>query len=283
MAGALVSELNKLKKDELIDIIVNGKLPDKHRESAVLVDAVRKFSVAENLLDNEKGAEIEVRIADCDRSHCYRTSLQCEALTRELALYKSLNMHLEKRIGDLETIINFHKESRNKPARTSSVRGEQRGVGGDVVDQGNIPCSAVKTKEIQNARIVSVALPVSVNKTNVNNTLETEKSTQNQNKGIAEENLSFSAAARRSWLYTGRAAPETTVENITLHLNTKFPDQDIEVVALPVRDGANSVAFRIGVDCSLWDRLVDPQIWPKGILIKKFRFFREQRKEQGSQ
>lgn len=89
--------------------------------------------------------------------------------------------------------------------------------------------------------------------------------------------LSFSAAARRAWIYVGRVDVNTRGEQISKYLNYKFPGNNFQVEELPRREGATSVAFKVGADVSLMDELYKGHTWPAGVLIKKFVFFRKQR------
>lgn len=92
--------------------------------------------------------------------------------------------------------------------------------------------------------------------------------------------LLFSAAARRAWIYLGRVDHNTRAEQISKYLQNKFPLHNFQVEELPKRAEATSVSFKIGADVTLMDELYNAQLWPAGVLVKKFVFLRRHRRGQ---
>lgn len=86
--------------------------------------------------------------------------------------------------------------------------------------------------------------------------------------GIGE--ATFAAVARRAYLYVGNANLCATEETVSQYLLGKFPGRTFIVEALPTRQNAQSRAFKLTVDYSLLTDLLSPEVWPDGILVKKF-------------
>lgn len=93
--------------------------------------------------------------------------------------------------------------------------------------------------------------------------------------------MSFAGAARRAWLYVGRVNPQVREEAIVGYLQGKFAGNTFSVERLPRRDSANSVAFKVSADLNILDDLKRPEMWPRGVLVKRFRFFRGREKGLG--
>lgn len=86
--------------------------------------------------------------------------------------------------------------------------------------------------------------------------------------------VTFAAVTRKAWFYVGRIRHGTKPEQLRDYLKAKFPEQDFIVEALPTRENAGSVSFKVGADLSLVDQLNQASMWPKDVAVKKFRFFR---------
>lgn len=86
---------------------------------------------------------------------------------------------------------------------------------------------------------------------------------------------SLSAVARKVWLYVGRATPGTSATEINDYLVKKFPNNEFNVEHLPKWKNAFSECFKVGADHELLPELYKSETWPKGLLVKKYTFFRE--------
>lgn len=93
--------------------------------------------------------------------------------------------------------------------------------------------------------------------------------------GNQASDVSFASAVRRAWLYVGRVNPQVTKEDVNRYLEQKFAGRSFIVEMLPKRDSANSIAFKVAADMEILDDLNKPETWPKGVQVKRFRFFRE--------
>ena len=91
---------------------------------------------------------------------------------------------------------------------------------------------------------------------------------------------SFSAAAKRAWIYVGRTRADTTPQQVNNYLTNKYDGYEFIVEALPKREDASSISFKVGPDITLLNDLYKPENWPKDVLIKKFEFFRHKKQRQ---
>ncbi|KAJ3639055.1 hypothetical protein Zmor_008712 [Zophobas morio] len=92
-------------------------------------------------------------------------------------------------------------------------------------------------------------------------------------------NLTFKAAIKKRYIYVGNLSLDCKSNAIQDYLMSKFPERNFEVEQLPKRDSARSIAFKITVDEDMFNKLLCEDIWPSGVVIKKFHFFRSIRKD----
>lgn len=97
----VISELNKLRKSELIDIILHKKLPESVSGSDVL-DVVMKSSFKNA---SACGGFVNDAADTPATAGCYG----CQALQREIVVYKKLSDQLELRTRDQADLIHFYK------------------------------------------------------------------------------------------------------------------------------------------------------------------------------
>lgn len=92
-------------------------------------------------------------------------------------------------------------------------------------------------------------------------------------------NEEFGAPKPRLYLHVFRCNITTTEEKVQAHLQKKLPQTKFEVVKLNTR-GENA-SFRVTTDYeeNLTQTLYDPEFWPRGVKVQRFRFFR--RKNSG--
>jgi hypothetical protein len=92
--------------------------------------------------------------------------------------------------------------------------------------------------------------------------------------------LNLSAAPRKIYIYAGNFELNTEEKAILEHLQTTFPHKQFQVERLPRRENAKSVAFKVTADYDLLQQMNNDEIWPEGVLIKRFIFFRNKNTEQ---
>jgi hypothetical protein len=94
------------------------------------------------------------------------------------------------------------------------------------------------------------------------------------------KSLNLSAAPRKIYIYAGNFELNTEEKAILEHLQTTFPHKQFQVERLPRRENAKSVAFKVTADYDLLQQMNNDEIWPEGVLIKRFIFFRNKNTEQ---
>lgn len=91
------------------------------------------------------------------------------------------------------------------------------------------------------------------------------------------EGTRFTAVQRKINMYVGNVTIGTKERDIAEYLQEKFPQESFEVEALPKREAARSVAFKVTTSQSILHEMMNPENWPSGVIIKKFFFPRQQR------
>lgn len=77
---------------------------------------------------------------------------------------------------------------------------------------------------------------------------------------------------KRAWFHLGKVKKGTSKDSVDLFLKETFPDTDFEVEKLVTKGTTDS--FRLGVDFSMKDKVIDNSLWPKNIVLKRFLFRR---------
>lgn len=91
---------------------------------------------------------------------------------------------------------------------------------------------------------------------------------------INNEN-SFVGVKPKVWIHLGKVKLKTSEEEIKSHLKLIFPGRSFIVEAMQTRNGAHSMAFKIGGDMDLKDELYNSENWPSGVTVRRFTFFRK--------
>lgn len=113
-------------------------------------------------------------------------------------------------------------------------------------------------------------------------TNENENQNKNNNKIIIGTSIdnddpqeSLQAADKKLWLYIARCKPHSTEDKWKHYLEEKCPGREFIVQALTT---VGNLTFKIGADLDLEPVLYNAALWPKGILVKRFNFFRQKRR-----
>lgn len=83
----------------------------------------------------------------------------------------------------------------------------------------------------------------------------------------------LTAVNRKTWIYVGRVTPGTGVDGLKEHIEIIFPEQETLIEMLPKWKNGETEAFKVGIDHDLLDEAFNSKNWPKGSLIKKYKFF----------
>ncbi|KAJ3646896.1 hypothetical protein Zmor_024458 [Zophobas morio] len=96
---------------------------------------------------------------------------------------------------------------------------------------------------------------------------------------LPEGSTSLKAAPGMSHIYIGNVELNVRCEDLVDYLKGRFPNEEVIIKALPKRENAKSKAFQISVASELYTSLMKEEIWPTGIVIKKFHFLSGKKKE----
>lgn len=97
-------------------------------------------------------------------------------------------------------------------------------------------------------------------------------------KGTGKQNIGkFSAADKKAWLYIDNVNKEANENDIKIFLNDKFPSAkfEIEEIAKHEQNKSSNKSFKIGFDFSILSEMQNSEIWPKNVIVRRFKFFRQ--------
>lgn len=102
------------------------------------------------------------------------------------------------------------------------------------------------------------------------------KHTGVKKKIIGENNepvsIGFTAANPVFWLYVGKCKSDTTEEDVKKYLQDKIPNRNVSVKKL--KSLGSNAAFCVGIEGEREEEFYNPQLWPRGILVRRYKLFR---------
>lgn len=82
-------------------------------------------------------------------------------------------------------------------------------------------------------------------------------------------------AERKAWLYVGKVKQDTTHDALKNYMENKIPGHKFDCEKLPNK--GNHSSFKVSFNFDLLNDVMKPDFWPKGILVRKYNFFRRTR------
>ena len=247
----LTAELNKVKKSDLIEFILTGRGDSLHQ-----LQEVNKISVVTNLESRLEGM---------------RTTPNLTTPRISGGQWEGMDQYLErtnKLIDQMESIIMLLNEKCGRENREALL---------------NVPKAVManvgKTRKASDVTVTKLQTNQGIVKDN-----KDQKDLRKSNiiTGTSKSGSNcFRAADKRAWFYVGKTSKSTTCDLVTQHLKEKFPSADITVEELQSRDGIDksnfkTKSFKVGIDFELLNEVASPDTWPENIVVKRFRFFRDQ-------
>lgn len=96
-----------------------------------------------------------------------------------------------------------------------------------------------------------------------------------------KKNNELQGAEKNAWIYAGKLRQNTTEETVISYLKENGVTGKITCKDLNSR--GNNKAFKVGVPFRELSRMENPEFWPAGVLVTRFRFSRDNfRREQGA-
>lgn len=291
----LAAQLKKLNKDELINLIINKNVTQitglseqvKLQLSAVL----HSPNSEENSENGDTGIAAGDKMAESESGGPVLDSNSL-ILKRENVLLLKLNEQMEERLKEQSLLIhvlrqNIQQEadSKDKGVLKMSYQSKQTVIPSQLPSTSRRPAVAAAAVEGETkgpAEKGKQSLFVGSNGGNQNKPRyvrgNAEISTIPVGVRTNDRAPSFAAVARRAYLYVGNVQLQATDGMISSYLKQKFPNSEFIVESLPVKDNAQSRAFKVTFDFSLLEDLSRPEVWPSGVIIK--RFFRAKSRQQ---
>ena len=88
------------------------------------------------------------------------------------------------------------------------------------------------------------------------------------------------AEERRAWLYVAKLKRDTTVEKVERFLIKKGIAGEIDCEELTTQ--GTMKAFKVGIPLYFLNTVSDPEFWPSGVLMRRFRLPRRQTRFEGT-
>ncbi|CAH0562866.1 unnamed protein product [Brassicogethes aeneus] len=268
------AELLKLKKDHLVEIILNKCVPST-------------ISVSEELRrhveDTENDGTSKLAKVNLENNIPF-IKLESELkLTKvELECSKEIIATLKTTVSDKELIITLLQKSKqiNSAQMDCSVADAVKKSS----NQGNQENQRTNINQINCGVANGMKIDSNHGKqnqpTNYSGNQGKSQEPINKNKakvvGSNEKENVFKSAPKRAVIHLGRVNLNTSPEDIKNYVVTTFKRNDFNIEPCPVREGAKSISFRIETDISILEELYLSENWPKGVLINRYRFFRNQ-------
>ena len=86
-------------------------------------------------------------------------------------------------------------------------------------------------------------------------------------------------ASRNAWLYVGKLRSSTTEQGLKNYFQRNGIEREIECEMLNTR--GTMKAFKVGIPFEYLNEVGKAEFWPAGIHVRRFRFFRGQRQNDG--
>lgn len=215
--------------------------------------------------------ELKKLIEDAISEHTNKLLKEIESLKTEVVILRESNIQLLN-LCDL-TSVKSNKVNNNHLENLELNMSGASTSSTETIIQAPKDSSSVNSTKSKSARHEKKALYSSSTK---KSTLRAYSKSRNQKEctiqGSSEEQNEIAVADRKLWIYVGKLHANTTPEKLSQFLNKKFPNNFFDVN--PLRSGSTSTSFRVGADFSLKDKLYAEETWPKGVLVKRFKFFR---------
>lgn len=270
------NKLLKLNKTDLVRILINKKVPDDLKFSQEAVDFLES-----NHSSSNTGPQNDFDSANGDAESVFETqkksimqlSMKYDLIVAkvELEASKRLICELERTIDNQKLIISLLQS--NYDAKVVGYKENNSDITKQTLNQP--PKEFKKVESAITVDSLKVAIDdemttLATTKENDKSGIPSGKSTIVGNK-MAQESL---AAPPVNWLFVRKYRTTYTVENLTQYLKAEFPDNNFIVEQITNRGSHNS--FKVGVEESIYDKVTQPDIWPHGIEVSPFQFFRKQ-------
>lgn len=295
-----VTELLRLKKDQLVDIIIGRKVPEVVNLSEKLRDYISNgFSQHFQGSVEDSSSSCDDNLQNVGSNMVVESKLKLANL--EIKYLKEACDRLEKVIEDKERIITLLDSNLNYDNENHNITHQE--VSSGVADVKKISDALVKrkmpnTKKEKNVKTVSEkpeaasneenkappsVISESPNEDEVNGKWSdvVRKKRTNRERNMKKvcfgtkatgQDVTIQGAIRRQWIYVGRIAGKQVSEHEIKNYLKEVPGNELIIVKKLNTLGQNS-AFSIGLPSEESRKLVyDSSFWPEGIILRDFTF-----------
>nr|CAI5866912.1 unnamed protein product [Callosobruchus analis] len=307
--AVITGELNKLKKNEIIDIFVTLKVP-KCITNSRLIDYVSKIrDTCKSSGEKEEFHDTFETAASMAEQEVIQLRKEQGVLQRELETVGKLTIHLEKRAQEQEDLIVFlkkeilslqciHFPNSNKEQHTPSTIDKHNNIKPLQLPTDHISpaSSSYRDKVTKNSQQINrPADPVSQSAKNStflgkandsststtygnydNKQTSTKRMNTNRPKPIigTNENGVSHTVGKRGYLHVYRFKPEMTENELKALLNRSAPQ--IDFTCNEWHRSITAVSFKISFPIQHVKEVYDPNIWPAGAAVRRFFFPKKQ-------
>lgn len=311
MADLVNVDLNKLKKSELIDIIIKQKTEKSVSYSVDKGEVIKEQSDVAEIFDNEDFFDSQDNLptnGECDKPACVKVNLKFTFAKNEMKTLRILVNHMEKRIADQEEIIrllklhNMINSDQKDMIKTSHMPSSDKitsylteskinksQVSNTSLEDKNIAIDktysqAVKTVPQKHTNIVT-ADQVSKAIKNAQESTKTQRSSLTQNNankvkrtkpiiGTNNNLKQIKTIPKLGYLHVYRLAPETTEDILMNCLTETAPDISFSCKKLEKRDNSTA-SFKVAFPITHCHKVYNSDIWPDGAAVARFKFPRK--------
>lgn len=303
------TELNKLKKSDLISIIKDLS----SKSNGVQADNCEKLTSGINseqekqsdvFYDSVEVNNLQAGIKGGQPSYQEKLTLENEVMKTKIMYLERIVTQQEREIYLQQIVIDALKNKNDTPndifnpidklvkiSLTDKI--EQNKLISRPVDNasnstpsGNAGYKADLTTSSQATSVcapnIQRRVTQNVNKPKVNTaksfTVEHNIESKNQRRviiGTGKPENDFMGAPRNAWIYIGRVKSDITEEKVSKYLKSKHPNSAFICEKLPSK--GPYAAFKIGIEFQLLETIMDPNFWPTNVTVRRFNFFRRSR------
>lgn len=275
----LIDELNRLKKSDLIDVIIYGKVTSEVKISDNLKGFLEESGKASVNQSNNTKCESEVTVP-------YDHGINWELKTTQLELEycKKLNFQLEKQLKTFEIVLDIIKDKKETAIKsnlseiaTSSHMTEKK-LNAQLERKTDETYASTSNKKSEQKTLV---LETERQREIMNNVIFQEKESKSKMRNSkvigTDETINNIAANKTDWIFVSKFKTTFTLDDLQNFLKKKFP-QKIFICYQQESKWNTFNSFRIAADSETKQLLLDAKIWPKGIEVSDYLF----RKSKGN-
>ncbi|CAH1110865.1 unnamed protein product [Psylliodes chrysocephalus] len=295
--AVLTSELNKLKKNELIDLILTFKVP-MSVTSDILVKYIKKLMVSDKQpVNNEKFHDSYSNLNYCVQ--CEGSLKKLDQIKCELDTMSKLTFHLEKRTQEQADLIALLKqfkdlnfETNNTPScsknsnSTLILNSSHRAQFGSTEDNKNLTKDN-NSKDNNPQKNFNEVLKTNIPKQTIKES-RYERSTNSEDKNRGNslykkrynnkaiigsneiQNKQFKIVPRQGFLHLSRIGNEIKSDDVLNFLKKSAPDINFSCEEWHRNDRVST--YKVSFPMDKINQIYDPAIWPKGAEVRRFQF-----------